>query len=516
MALLLRRGDRPVFKWQPQQFEQGASTTLPAPYGGLNLRSDITAMAPNEARVLENWIADSGYLYMREGTEAHGTGLAGSSVRTVAAFFGLTSSRIIGSGSGALYNATSAGSATSLASGFTSDWWQTALYNNRLQFVNGADAPQVYDGSTIGAAGWSGSGLTATNLVNVGLSRNRLWFCENNSADVWYGGIGSITGTLTKFQLSQIADGGVCTAIGAWSRDAGDGADDVTVMVMSTGQVIIYQGDPATDFTLAGKYMAAPPIGRRCLIKVGGELVVITRLGLLPVSAATGGAGQLNLAAIDPWGKIAPGIAEDTRLHGDKIGWSGLLHEGFVYVTVPLSDSNALSKQYVLNVRNGSWSTTTGYNGIAWASFGGTIYFGAATGGKLLKVGGTNDLGADIAASANGAFVMPSGASRTNLFTAIRPKVQADGTVAGYIGVDTDYVIRAAGGNQVNIVDDPSSTPWGSEWGSPWGRRGEAQSQWYTIRGLGRAVSVRLRATGSSQNLRWFATDLVYKPGGIR
>lgn len=516
MALLLSRGEKPSFKWRPQQWEQGASTTLPAPYGGLNLRSDITAMQPNEARVLENWIADSGYLYMRKGTEEHATGLSGSSVKTVVSFVGLTTSKLLGAGSGAIYNATSAGAATSLATGFTSDWWQTALYNNRLQFVNGADTPQVYDGSTVSSAGWSGSGLTVTNLVNVGLARNRLWFCENNSADVWYGGIGSITGTLTKFQLSQIAAGGICMAIGAWSRDAGDGADDVTVMVMSTGEIIIYQGDPASDFNLAGKYWGAPPIGRNCLFRVGGELVIITRLGILPVSAAIGGSGQLNLASIDPWGKIAPGIAADAVSHGDKTGWSGIMHDGFVYVTVPLSSTNAISKQYVLNLRNGSWSVLTGYNGVSWCSFGGEVYFGASTGGKVLTIGGTTDLGSDITASANGAFVLPSGPSNTNLFTAIRPKMQADGSVAGFIGVDTEYVLRPASSNSVNIVDDPSSTPWGSEWGSPWGRRGEAQAQWYTIRGLGRAVSVRMRATGATQNLRWFATDLVYKPGGIR
>ena len=473
-------------------------------------------MQPNEARVLENWIADSGYLYMRQGTEAHATGLASSSVKTLVPFIGLTAEHMIGMGSGKIYNATSSGAATELSTGYTSDWWQTALYNNRLQLVNGADTPKVYDGSTISNAGWTGSGLTVTNLVNVGIARNRLWFCENDSADIWYGSVGAITGTLTKFQLSQIAAGGTCVAIGAWSRDAGDGADDVTVMVMSTGEIIIYQGDVGTDITLAGKYWSAPPIGRNCLFRVGGELIIITRLGLLPVSAAIGGAGQLNLSTIDPWGKIAPGIAADAQTHGDKTGWNGIMHDGFVYVSVPLSTTNAVSKQYVLNLRNGSWSTLTGYNGVSWCSFGGRIYFGASTAGRVLAVGGNSDLGVDITASANGAFVMPSGPSRTNLVTGIRPKMQADGSVAGFIGVDTDYVLRPASGNQVNIVDDPSSTPWGSAWGSPWGRRGEAIAQWYSIQGSGRAISVRMRASGATQNLRWFATDLLFKPGGIR
>ena len=351
MAILLSRGDKPQFKWRPSQFEQGQSKTLPGPYAGLNLRDDITALDPNEARVLDNWRAKSGNLVLRPGYEPFVTSVGIGEVPTLAAFSGLTALKMVAASDGKIFDVTSAGAATQLATGFTSNRWQTGLYNNRLQLVNGADAPQVYNGSTVGAAVWSGLGLTATNLVNVAPVRNRLWFCESNAADVWYGEVGSIAGNLKKFQLSQIASGGTCMAIGSWSRDAGDGADDLTVFVMSTGEIIVYQGDAGTSFELVGKYPAAPPIGRRCLFKVGGELVVITRLGLLPVSAAMGGVA-LDLAKIDPWGKIAPGFAADAVLYGNNAGWHGVLHEGVVYINVP-TIPGVTSKQWVLDTRIG-------------------------------------------------------------------------------------------------------------------------------------------------------------------
>lgn len=514
MALLMGRGQRPSFAWKPTQFEQGQSVTLPAPYGGLNLRGDITALAQNEARVLDNWVASSGQLALRPGYVAWATGMGSGEVKTLAAFNGLTTQRMLAGANGKIWDATADGSATQLATGFTGDLWVTECYNNRLILVNGLDAPQAYDGSTVGAAGFTGSGLTAANLAYVACVQNRMWFAEKNSADVWYGGVGAITGALTKFQLSQIASGGKCAAIASWSRDSGNGPNDYTVFVMTTGEIIVYAGDPSTTFSIVGKYRGAPPLMTRPLFKVGGEVIVITSLGLLPVSAAIGGV-NLDLARIDPWGKIAPGVVTDAGLYGGNAGWHGELHQGYVYVQVPQT-AGSLSKLYVLNTRVGSWATFSGWNSSALCSFDGGLYFGSQSGGLVYKVAGSSDNGADITATANGAFIYPAGPTRGCMYTAIRPRFEAQGSVSGIVGVDTDFTIRPILGSAVNIVDDPSTTPWGSPWGSPWGVSGQAQPQWLTIIGSGRSVSVKIKAVGKSPNLKWYASDVLWKPGSIR
>lgn len=514
MALLTRNANLKPFKMRPTQFDVGKSITLPAPYGGLNLRSDITALQPNEARVLENWFPGSGQLSLRPGYASFATGMGSGEIKTLATFAGLTTNKMIAGANGKLFDASTAGSATQLATGFTEDRWQHEIYNNRLLCVNGVDAPQHYNGSAISATPWSGSGLTITNLVNIGLARNRLWFCENNQADVWYGGIGSVQGTLTKFPLSQIATGGICMAVGSWSRDSGIGADDVTVFVMSTGEIIIYEGDVATTFNLIGKYAGAPPIGRQCTVKVGGEMIVITRLGLLPVSAAIGGVA-LDLARIDPWGKIAAGVVSDAKLYGDFGGWNGVLHEGVVYVNVPLVEGS-LSKQWVINTRNGSPTTYKNWNSSALCSFDNELYLGGQTGGVVYQVTGSSDNGADITAFSNGAFVSPTSPDRTNMFTSIRPIMQAAGGVSGVLGVDTDYVVKSLIGQSVEVIPDSSVTPWGSPWGSQWGSVPDGTPLWFSITGQGRAVSVKLRATGQTADLKWFATHVLMKPGGIR
>ena len=514
MALLLRNGRMPQIRPRPTKFEQGRSITVPAPYGGLNLRDDITSLKPNEARVLYNWFPGSGECRMRDGFAAHGTGVGSGEVKTLASFNGLTVARLVAGSGTKLYNVTSAGAGTEIGTGFSEARWQTECYNNHIFLVNGTDAPQDWDGTTLTSTLWTGSGLTITNLVNIALVRNRLWFCENNKAHVWYGGIGSVTGALTKFQLEQIASGGTCQAVGSWSRDAGAGADDVTVFVMSTGEIIIYEGDPATTFTLIGKYAGAPPIGRHCIFKVGGESIVITRLGLLPISAAIGGVA-LDLSRIDPWGKIAGAIVVEAVLHGSDAGWSGTLHEGVVYINVPQTVGST-STQYVLNTRTGSWTTFRAWNCSSLASFSNSLYFGAQATGLVRLVGGTSDAGSDITAFGSCAFVTPSNTFQTNMFTAIRPKVDAAGTVSGSVGVDTDFAFRSQSLQSVPIIDDTSETPWGSEWGSPWGSEGVADPTWFSIEGDGRSVSVRFRVQGQTQDTRWFATDLLFKPGGIK
>lgn len=515
--------DRPLtrgFRNAPIRFDAGNAVAVPPPYGGINLRDDVSAIQVNQARFLDNWLPDSGALKVRPGYQAHASDIGTGEVKTLATFEGTTAEVMLAAANGNIYDASSAGSASDLTgalAGFSEDRWQHANFNNRLLLVNGTDAPLHFDGSAIAATAWTGSGLTIANLVNVANVRNRLWFCENGSADVWYGGVGSITGALARFQLSQIASGGFCQAIGSWSRDAGDGQDDLTVFVMSTGQIIVYQGDPASTFELVGKFgdeSSAPPIGRQCLIKVGGELLIITRLGLLPLSAAMRASSSLDFSILEPWGKIAALVRTEAESHGAKAGWHGALHNGVLYVNIPQSEG-ALSKQIVLVTRTGAWATYSGWNASSIRAFDNRLYFGAQTGGLVRKVTRGDDNGLPVIATARGAFVAPSG-NRTNVFTAIRPRIQAQGDVSGFIGVDTDFFERSLVGNSVELVRDVDTTPWGSDWGSPWGAKPEPIAKWFSVNGDGRNAAVKLQVFVQSDEVKWLATDILYRQGGIR
>ena len=66
------------------------------------------------------------------------------------------------------------------------------------------------------------------------------------------------------------------------------------------------------------------------------------------------------------------------------------------------------------------------------------------------------------------------------------------------------------------LTENTGGSPWGSEWGSPWSTGDDPQAFWVSITGEGAAVSVKLRAEAATSDVKWYSTDLLYKPGGLR
>jgi len=115
------------------------------------------------------------------------------------------------------------------------------------------------------------TGVDSSKLANVNLFKNRLYYCEEDTLDFWYGGVDEISGALTRFPLGGVArNGGYLQAMGTWTLDAGYGVDDMAVFVTSMGEIIVYKGsnpsDPA-DWSLVGVWQMGQTFSRRCFFK---------------------------------------------------------------------------------------------------------------------------------------------------------------------------------------------------------------------------------------------------------
>lgn len=486
--------------------------SLPSPWGGINTRDGIAALQPNEARDLRNWVPSGNSLVPRKGRTTYSTGGAAAAVETLAAFNGLTTSILIGVNGGSIYDFTGTSAILLSAAGYTESRFQTECYNNRLIGVNGVDTPWAFDGSSVGATGFTGSGLTLSNLVNIGKAHTRLWFCENNSADVWYGGVGSITGTLTKFQLSQVVAGGYCMAIGAHSQDGGNGPDDYTVFVMSTGEVVIYSGDPATTFSKVGNFSMPPPVGRHCLVSIGGQVAVLTRMGLVPIAAAMQGIA-FDAVAIGPFGKVAPSFVSDTAMYGSNEGWEMAFWNGLVLINVPYL-AGAASREWVYNTTAPSWTQLYDINPSCMCVWEGDLYVGSWDSGTIYRYSGSSDDGASINLTARQAFG-PEG--NANLFqaTAIRFDMAVEGTLSGRFGLDLDYIARDIDIPSVDIAASISSTPWGSVWDSAWSTSSQYSGQWFSTYGLARTMGIALEASTVATRLEWYSSQILAERAGI-
>lgn len=485
---------------------------LPAPWGGVNTRDGIAALQPYEAREMWNFEPSGSAVKPRPGNADYSTGAAAAPVETLAAYHGLTASALIGVCSGSIYDFSSAVASVLSAAGYTKSRFQTECYNNRLIGVNGVDTPWTYNGAAIVATGFTGP--TLTTLANIKKVRNRLWFAVNNSADAYYGGLGSITGALTLFSLSQVVGGGTLMAVGAHSQDAGDGPDDLTVFVMSTGEFVVYSGDPSTTFSKVGNFLIpARPIGRDCLWNLGGALHVITEMGVVPISVAMT-TSTLDFVALGNFGKIGPTFKRYADLYSTNAGWFMRTWGGRLIVNVPVLDG-ADSIQEVMNtlVQGGAWTGWNGFNAASMCEWDGDLYFGMWTEGTVRQVTGyTDDTGA-IALSVRQAFSALGSGMQTRA-TAIRFDIQVDGAFSGAFGIDSDYISAAITTPSVTIVSSTATTNWGAAWGSAWSTSTQVRGAWFGCWGEGRALGLAMDATTTAPGLSWAGWQLLVQQIG--
>ena len=225
---------------------EGRSIPVLAPSLGMNTRDGVASLNPLEARSIRNMIAENGRLQIRLGKTEHQTITGADSIGSMFTHEGVSADVLLAAADGEIWDVTGTPSALT-SNTYSLNTWSIEQFNDTTIGVNGTDTPWAFDGSAVGATGLSGSGLTIANLrtVKVGV---RLWFTEEGSADVWYLAVNAVTGVLTKFQLSQETKGGYCVGVYEFGP--------YTVFVMSTGEIVTYQGDPGADFAIVKRHEA--------------------------------------------------------------------------------------------------------------------------------------------------------------------------------------------------------------------------------------------------------------------
>ena len=524
---------RKIFATSKQGASPGQFAPFPAPVKGLNTRDSVQALQPDEARVLVNWLPDQGCCRVRPGYSGYSditfpeplfdstsatfdstkltfdstlTTATGPAVRTLVPYQNGATNTMIVACNGKLWNVTG-GTATALAlpgAGYLSDYWSTDYLNGYIFAVNGVDTPWRFNGTTV--SNMTFTGATLANLRTVKVSGFRAWFTQNNSGDVYYGPQLGVTGALSLFQISQIADGGNCLAVFPWQT--------YTCFFMSTGQVLVYSGDPTTDITLATKYYAPPLIEPDSCVKMGGELIAITTAGPISMDVIASG-NAFNLAALGDWGKIAPSWKTDYAIYGSNLGWWGRFLDGFVYLNVPLG-TNATSKQYVWNTKQPAWTTYNYWPCASLAYMNGVLYMGSSLNdGAIYEVGGGLDNGNQITAQARPGFSYMGSPGTKKTATAIKPEIYTAYSLTGQFQIDTDF--NAAPFNpsiSLTAASPGTSTPWGSAWGSAWSTTTLSTPKVFGCYGEGHALSAVIQTQSSGNDVQWFSTDVLVTGAG--
>ena len=372
--------------------------------------TDSIADAPKDtALVMDNWFCEPDAIRIRGGYTSHATGL-GASVQTIMVHTSGTASEMFGCANGSIFDISISGAVGAAAvTGLSSNKWQWTNFSTAggqfLVACNGADAVRNYDGTT-----WTTpaiTGVSSADLINVWAHQQRLWFIEENTTRAWYLPTSAIAGAATSFEFGTfLRKGGSLMAVGTWSLDSGDGLDDMFVVISTEGEVIVYQGtDPSSAATwgMVGRYQAARPIGRRCFFQVGGDLLILTEAGLLPMSKIIK-VDKAVLSTVNIASNIRNEYTSAVQQYKSNFGWqiTTLPDENMAILNIPIEE-DADAHQFVMNTETGAWSRFTNLSAVSWAYYNGSLYFGDGSGEVFLAESGSVDNG-DVMQ----AFVVPS------------------------------------------------------------------------------------------------------------
>lgn len=378
------------------------TVVLPAPTGGLNTSSPAMNMAATDCMLLFNMLAAENGLRARLGSREWVTGLTGASdslVRTVIPYAGssATASRLFVTTSKGIWNvststATPSGPALAFAttagdSGYGVAHGHTTTAGNFIWYADEVNGLHLYTESTDTWAAVSNTSITGVDPADVcfvTVFKGFTFFVEKNTAQLWILPVNSIAGETNRLGIGyKLQAGGDIVGVWSWTYDGGSGLDDAMVVVTRGGDVIVFQGtDPttSTNFGISGVWgVGKMPAGRNIATSFGGDLLLLTRSGIVPMSKLVLGrvpdASQYETARIH---NLFNGLMLS---QGDIPGWSIVLHpeESALLVTVPTGAGQATT-QLAMSLATRSWSRLRDLDIYACASYEGKLYYGTVDG----------------------------------------------------------------------------------------------------------------------------------------
>lgn len=397
--------------------------SFPAPTGGwVSARNPAALKTPLRlygppAEVLECMFPTETGCEIMGGSQLHGTvSELGEPCESLWSYIGGSTHEMFGASDGNIFNMTSPADPdleeTADVTGQTSNYYATANYatvgGNFLYAVNGTDSPQLYDGATwttiTGVSTPAITGVTTSTLSHVNVYRNRLFFVQGSTMNVWALPVDALGGAAIQISLAGVFQkGGAVLFTATWSLDSGSGLDDKLVVMSTEGEIAVYQGsdpsDPA-DWTIVGVYDAPKPLGKNAFTKAGGDLIIETEQGLIPITAmVVKDKAALSISAVSR--NIEPDWITDARtrrsLPWEIVKWPSRQR---AIISCPVTGEESITPPwcYVVNTTTGAWCKRTGWNTRCLVLHNEFVYFGTND-GKIMQM--------EITGSDNGAIYYP-------------------------------------------------------------------------------------------------------------
>ena len=503
-----------------QRQRVSVNVSRPAPFLGWNAKESLAEMDPRSAVVLDNWVPTTTDVRVRKGSINHTTGLTVPCETLMAWASGTLRKLWAAIGTGFFDVSVASVLPTATVTGLASARWQHTQFENNagnhfLIACNGLDTPRIYNGTA-----WSA--MTATGIASPNVFRavtgfkNRLFFVEDQTLNVWYLPLSQITGAVAKINVGALAQrGGSVRAIFSIPTTAGNSPDDYFGVVTDQGELFIYQGtDPgvAGAWALVGSYQTGRPIGWRCATKWGDDVVLITDQGLVSMKRLIASKDGTTVAISD---NIREAVANAVARNEQAFGWQAIPHtrERQLCLNVP-SAPQQTGEQFVMYTDHGAWCRFTGWQAQCFEVVDGRLFYGSHS---VIRECNTGRADADLLIEADGstAYDYFDRRGATKHFKMIRPTFVADGSVDTSVTMGADF---AAAPLALTLgITDGGGFAWdGFNWdAASWADPPKPTRIWRGAGVQGDCATIRVRVRTSAAEIRWMSTEVLFESGGI-
>jgi hypothetical protein len=410
---------------------------------------------------------------------------------------------------GRIYDVSVAGGQAVVQSGLTSDRWQYVNFtpfgaHTVIHLGNGIDPLIQYDGIS---NTWSNPaitglpvGFTTASIIAVHAAKRRLWYTLVGSTIAAFMPTDAITGPIAgTVDMGDLwVRGGYLVGVASWTIDGGAGPQDYVVFLSSRGEISIFQGtDPtnASAWALVGTFQIAPPISRRCFVRIGSEVAILTLQGIIPISQVLPFDPSAD-RSVSLTARIQNAMAQVTAASQTLFGWQMLTYpaQQLFFLNVPLTERSD-QNQYVMNMLTGAWTEFSGWNAGCFEIYNDKLYFGGNTGEINQAYTGGSDYNQSIIADVQCAFNWFENPGRTKRMTMVQPLlVLGGGSFSPTLAVDTDFLASNATAPVTTTI--ASGSLWDkAKWDvDAWSGGNTNFISWLTVDALGHAMAIRMRA----------------------
>lgn len=521
------------------------------PVGGLNARDSLDGLAANEALDMINWVPDVGYLRSRNGYIAYADLETGSPVETLIPLRLTTGSHLLAVSALEIYDITDPTdidpvtietrvSAQVTPEEMVGNRVTYAQFKSRAIITQQGNTPFIYQPIDPTADPVEYELVLGTytaqpidpefpdivpeldvkNLVKPLVYKGRVIYVDASKKSLWYCAAGSYQNQIWEFPLDGVFQrGGSIKLLFTWSKDTGDGMDDMLVVMSTTGETLVYQGDDPADslgWELIQRYQLPEPVADLGVDRIGAETIIITDDGYINLSEALSQGSISDYATFS--GKISRLVKRDLNYYQRNYGWACVFyaHGNMMLFNVPTQE-NKEHYQHVFNTRNGAWTTFKGWNANSIVAFENSLVFGGIDGKIWVADRSTSDNEEFIECECTTAYHQLGNPSMTKHMTAM--------TIIQNHAFPNSFSLNAlADFRRPNLPElvkpqERNVGQWDvSQWDEDYWGVGEGivsgKKHRRPITATGHSIAFSVRQMSSAQNVYWFSHTIEWTEGG--